>query len=432
MGELVPLVEARQRVLAGRSVLAPQPLPLGEALGCVIAEDIVASEAVPPFDNSSMDGYALRASDTSTPPAVLDVVGTVMAGSVLGQSIGPGQAARIMTGAPMPDGADAVCMIERAIGGPDDPKVTIEHSVTRGDFVRHIGGDIRAGELVFPAGTVLAPGCLGVLRSLGLRDVLVFPRPRVGVLSTGDELTEDAAVLGPGKIRESNRASLLALVAQSGFLPIDLGIVGDDEETVVKILLQASTMCDAIVTSGGVSVGDKDVIKAVLSDISAGSMQWMQVAIRPAKPFAWGSIGPSATPLFGLPGNPVSAMVSFELFARPVLRTMAGFTDLDRPVVEAIADEALSRLPDGKTHLVRARAHYGPDGRVHARSAGGQESNQLAAMARANALVLLDDGNGVVAGATIPTMLLDQLPVNGAPSWAGMLPEGPRAISHAI
>jgi molybdenum cofactor synthesis domain-containing protein len=382
-------------------------VPVAQALGCVTAEPIVANEPVPPFTNSAMDGYALRAADTVQAPVTLEVIGEVMAGTSFDGIVGTAQAVRIMTGAPLPPGTDAVCMIERAEGGQGQPRVGISYRLTPGENVRLAGGDVARGEVVFPAGTTLTPGGLGVLAGLGRREVVAHPRPRVGVLSTGDELVEGPEPLEPGKIRESNRASLLALVAQSGFVPVDLGIARDDGALVAAALLDGADTCDALLTSGGVSVGDRDVVRDVLTELSGGTMQWLQVAIKPAKPFAFGEIGPHATPVFGLPGNPVSAMVSFELFARPALRVMAGKRHIDRPVVRGIADRALERQRDGKLHLVRVVAKLSEDGSVHVTSAGGQESHQLHAMALANALALLPDGDGVRAGEHVQIMLLD-------------------------
>ncbi len=404
---LVPVGEVRAAVLASRRALPPRLLPIQDALGCVLARRVVAGEDVPPFANSGVDGYALHSGDTARPPAALAVDGTVLAGSTHDRRVEPGHAVRIMTGAPLPPGCDAVCMVERTRSAPDGAGVVIETSLRPGENVRHAGEDVRSGAEVFPAGTPVSPGVIGVLAGLGLLEVEVHPRPVVGVLSTGDELVEGPAALSPGKIRDANRYAVLALVAESGCVPVDLGIVGDDEDRVAAALEDGASRCDALVTSGGVSVGDRDVVRAVLGELSGGTMRWVQVAVRPGKPFAFGEIGPGRTPVFGLPGNPVSAMVSFELFARPALRLLAGHPLADRPFVRAVADEGFLRRADGKLHLVRARARGGKDGLVHVRSAGGQGSHQLHAMASANALVLLPDGPGAAAGASVDAMLLD-------------------------
>jgi molybdenum cofactor synthesis domain-containing protein len=226
----------------------------------------------------------------------------------------------------------------------------------------------------------------------------------VGVLSTGDELVDVGRPLEPGLVRDSNRPTLLALVASSGFVPVDLGWVPDDEAAITAAVRAAVEGCDAVLTSGGVSMGDVDLVKVVLDRI--GDMRWFQVAVRPAKPFAFGVVG--GVPVFGLPGNPVSSMVSFELFARPALRRMAGFGDgdLDRPRVRAVAEEDLRRTPDGKVHLVRVITRQEPDGRRTVRSAGGQGSHQLSAMAAADGLAVLPDGDGVAAGEGVEVLLL--------------------------
>ena len=411
---MIPLDEAQRFVLGQLAPLPPGPLPIAAALGCVVSEDVVATEPVPPFANSSMDGYAVRAQDTADAPVSLQAIGSVMAGHVFDGTVGPGQAVRIMTGAPLPSGADAVCMIEETetetetnAGADADGRVTVLRRLQPGDFVRPPGRDVAVGDVVAPAGTVLTPAYLGVLTGQGLTQVPVHPHPRVGVLSTGDELFTGPGPLPPGRIRDANRATLLALCAREGWDCVDLGIAGDDEAALVEALSRGATTCDAVLTSGGVSVGDLDLVRVVLEKLSAGSMRWMQVAIRPAKPFAFGVLAGSGLPVFGLPGNPVSAMVSFELFVRPALRILGGHRSLHRPVVRAIAQHDLHRHSDGKLHLLRSLVTLEPDGRWLVRTTGGQESHQLHAMAEANALLLLPDGDGVMAGGQVDVVLLD-------------------------
>ncbi|MEN3315458.1 MAG: molybdopterin molybdotransferase [Acidimicrobiaceae bacterium] len=399
---MISVDEARSHILRACPGLGRRSLRLQDALGCVAAEDVVADEDVPPFANTAMDGYALRAADTEAAPVRLTVVATLAAGGAPDVEVGPGQAVRIMTGAPMPPGADAVVMVERTRPVDGGAGVVIEATAGPGDHVRGPGEDLRRGQALFASGTVLTPAHLGVLASVGRDVVSVVPPARVGVLSTGDELVAGGGPLRPGQIRDSNRPTLLALTAQAGCRPVDLGLVGDDEAALAGAVTRGVDTCDALVTSGGVSVGDFDYVKAVLGRL--GDMQWWQVAVRPAKPLAFGLIG--ATPVFGLPGNPVSSTVSFELFARPALRQMMGHTVVDRPRVTAIADEPMPRRRDGKLHLVRVVAHHGDDGTWHVRSSGGQGSHVLSAMARANALALLPDGDGAVAGATVDVMLL--------------------------
>lgn len=397
---MLPLDDARAHVLGRCKPLTPRRAALDDVLGCVLAEDVIAAEAIPPFANTAMDGYAVRAADTAGAPVELRVLGTIAAGGRPDVEVEAGGAVRIMTGAPIPPGADAIVMVERTEPAGEGT-VRVLESVERGTHVRPAGDDIKPGQHVFSAGEELTAGHLGVLASLGAYEVLAFPRARVGVLSTGDELVEGPGPLGPGQIRDSNRRTLLALVAQSGCAAVDLGRIPDDEPAITAAVEAGAATCDALVTSGGVSVGDFDYVKAVLDRL--GEVRWMQVAIKPAKPLAFGVVG--GRPVFGLPGNPVSSMVSFELFARPALRRMMGHAAIDRPVVSATADGDLKRRPDGKTHFVRVVARYA-DGEFHVRSAGGQGSHQLSAMAGANALAVLLDGEGAASGETVATMLL--------------------------
>ncbi|MGH9179754.1 MAG: molybdopterin molybdotransferase MoeA [Acidimicrobiales bacterium] len=410
---LVPLEEAQALVRAGCGPLGTAVVPLPDALGLVLAEAVHAAGAVPPFANTAMDGYAVRAADTAgagagdgASPVRLAVIATTPAGAPPGPPVGQGQAVRIMTGAPMPSGADAVVMVERTEAEDGGATVVIHQEARPGDHVRQPGEDIPAGQEVFPAGTVLGPGHLGVLASVGRTEVAVTRRARVGVLSTGDELAEGGAPLGPGQIRDSNRPTLLALVRQAGCETVDLGRCGDDEQLLRAALEEAVATCDAVVTTGGVSVGDFDHVRAVLDHLAGGAMHWLQVAIKPAKPLAFGVV--KGRPVFGLPGNPVSSMVSFELFARPALLAMMGHppAGTERPRITAVAAEALSRRRDGKLHFLRVRAEPGQDGRLHVRSAGGQGSHMLWAMAKANALALLPDGTGVQQGENVDVILL--------------------------
>jgi molybdenum cofactor synthesis domain-containing protein len=404
---VILLPEAQQFVLAGCRLLAPRSVALDEALGCIAATTVLAHEPVPPFTNSSMDGYAVRSWDTQGAPVQLAVADTVMAGSVSSFLLQPGQAIRIMTGAPLPAGADAVCMMEETATDPGGSTVTIARAVPPGNFVRVPGSDIAVGDQLVARGVAMRAAHLGVLASQGFTTVEVHGRPRVGVLSTGNELVRDGAVLTEGKIRDSNRHTLLALVRSEGWEGVDLGIVPDEETALLEVFSRAGEQCDAIITSGGVSVGDLDVVKQVLQKIGGASMRWMQVAIRPGKPFAFGVLEESGLPVFGLPGNPVSAMVSFELFVRPGVRQMAGFTDLDRPRVTAVADHEFARRPDGRLHFVRSRAACDARGAWRVSPLSAQESHQLHAMAEADALAVIPDGTGIAAGAEVEIVLLD-------------------------
>ncbi len=398
--------EAREHVLARCDVLRTVEVDLADAAGLVLAEPVVAAEDVPPFANSAVDGYAVRAADVAGAPVLLQVVGEVAAGAHTDRVVGPGEAIRIMTGAPMPAGADASVMVEETERVDGGARVRVLHAVDAGAAVRVAGDDVHAGDTVLAPGTVVTPAVAGVLATLNARRVRAIGRPRVAVLSTGDELVDDGSPLGPGQIRESNRTMLVGLVAEAGCTPVDLGIVRDDEVLLARVLRDAASTCDAIVTSGGVSMGDYDVVKAVLSHIA--DMRWMQIAIKPAKPFAFGTLaaGDRTVPVFGLPGNPVSSLVSFELFARPALRQMAGHKSIDRPLVRAIAGAALRRHADGKTHYVRVRGEFAHDGRYHVVSVGGQGSHQLAATATATALAIVPDGDGIPAGGEVDTIVV--------------------------
>ena len=412
---MIDITEARSYVLARCPAAVPVDVPCRGATGLVLAAAVVAAENVPPFANSAVDGYAVVAASVAAAPVELPVVGEVAAGAHTDRVLQPGEAIRIMTGAPVPAGADAVVMVEdtellgdrRVDGGV---RVRVRRSVAVGVAVRRVGDDVRAGAALYPAGTFVTPAVAGVLASVNAAVVSVVPRARVAVLSTGDELIDDGSPLQPGQIRESNRTMLLGAVRDAGCDAIDLGIVRDDETVLERVLRDAAATCDAIVTSGGVSMGDYDVVKAVLSQIA--DMRWMQIAIKPAKPFAFGLLatGPDGAarhvPVFGLPGNPVSSLVSFELLARPALRQMMGHTVIDRPLVAAIADDGLPRRHDGKTHYVRVFAAFAADGRVHVRSVGAQGSHQLAATSQANAIAVVPDGEGVPAGGDVATMLL--------------------------
>ncbi len=418
---MISVEEARAFVLEACHRLPAQRVPLGQALGLVLAEEVYAPEAVPPFDNSAMDGYALRASSTAgdagqprgTAPvagrggARLRVVGALMAGGdPRPLVVGEGEAIRVMTGAPLPAGADAVCMVEHTKQA-SDREVVIEDALAPGANVRRAGEDIAAGDRVFAAGTRLSPAHIGVLASIGVDAVAVHRRPRVGVVSTGDELAQGPGPLAVGKIRDSNRPALLAQLRADGWDALDLGWVGDVAAHLRQVLEQAAHECDAVLTSGGVSVGDRDIVKLVLEEMGQGRALWAQVAVKPAKPFAFSPLAPRGVPAFGLPGNPVSALVSYELFARPALRFMAGYRHLGRPRLSARAEVDLPRHRDGRLHLVRVVATPGPDGTLQARPSGGQGSHQMRALAAANAYALLPDGEGARAGEQVDLLLID-------------------------
>jgi molybdopterin molybdotransferase len=405
---VTPLEDAQSFVLGQCPPLAPMKVAFDDAIGMVLAVDVVAAELVPPFDNTAVDGYAVVASSVAAAgerPVELEVVAEVAAGTTTDHVVVGGEAVRIMTGAPIPAGADAVVMVEdtdRVPSASGGDRVRIKAAVRAGSAVRRAGSDVQPGDLLFPCGTEVTPVVAGVLASVNARSVVVYPRARVAVLSTGDELVEDGGPLAPGQIRESNRPMLAGLLREAGCIVVDHGLVADDEAALEAALRSAAAECDAIVTSGGVSMGDYDVVKAVLGRIA--DMHWMQIAIKPAKPFAFGTI--DGTPIFGLPGNPVSSLVSFEMLARPALRRMMGHSRLARPSVVAITDDDIVRSIDGKLHLVRVAARFDDDGRCHVRAARAQGSHQLVATALSNAIAIVPDGEGVPAGAEVAVVML--------------------------
>jgi molybdopterin molybdotransferase len=387
-------------------------IPLSQALGRYAAEEVRALHAVPPFANTAMDGYAVRSEDTAGAPCELICIGRSGAGNPLEMRVGRGEAIRIMTGAPMPEGADAVVVLEDTAPGStrsgSGGTVVIRRRVYPGDNVREPGEDIAEGEVVIQAGTLLRPAWLGVLASIGHGEISVYRRPKVAVLSSGDELLDPGArELTPGAIRDANRPALIGLVTECGCEAVDAGIVPDDPDLLLGALESALGKADVVLTSGGVSRGDYDHMHSVLSATSGGQMEWIEVAIRPAKPLAYGTVG--GKPVIGLPGNPVAALVSFELFARPGLLRMQGCPSTARSrTVVPIAHE-LARRPDGKTHFVRVVVAPGEDGQLVAQASGLQGSHHLAAMARANALAVLPDGNGLLAGDLVEVMLLGHI-----------------------
>ncbi|MSV61020.1 MAG: molybdopterin molybdenumtransferase MoeA [Actinobacteria bacterium] len=412
--DVIELASAQEKVLLAVQQASPVVLPIQEAYGLVLAENIVSREEVPHFANSAVDGFAVRAQDVANTPATLRVVDEIAAGGIPNVAVGPGEASRIMTGAPMPNGADAVVMVEDSTEDTTRHEVVLHASVQTGQAVRPRGDDVHIGDVVFRVGDVLHPAAVGVLASINVYRVSVTPRLRVAVLSTGDELVDDGSPLALGQIRESNRTMLMGLVTQAGCEAVDYGIVRDNEQALEETLRTAASECDAIVTSGGVSMGAYDVVKALLGRIA--HMTWMQIAIKPAKPFAFGMLdapresAPNRqVPIFGLPGNPVSSLVSFELLARPALRKMMGKTPALRAPLLAVADSSLPRKTDGKVHFQRVVAKSHSDGHIHVAPVSQQGSHQLAASALANAVAVLPDGNGVAAGGEVRVLLLSDL-----------------------
>jgi len=415
VAELVALEQVQRVVLASCPPLGPIEIGLSDALGLVLAEDVHALEDLPPFANTAMDGYAVRANDTKRAPIELTVIGVLPAGVAPSQTVEPGTAIQIMTGAPMPPGADGIAIVERTEPGSSNGKVRILDRVAPGAYVRSAGSDLCRGDLAVAAGTVIGPAHLGLLASVDATRIIVHARPSVGVLSTGDELVGDTVPLELGQIRDSNRQGLLAALQRDGFVGVDLGVRRDDEAAISAGIREGIERCDALLTSGGVSMGEFDFVKVALEALVAevgGQVHQFKVAIKPAKPLSFAAVvapGGRLVPVFGLPGNPVSSMVSYQVVALPALRKLAGHRSPLPRRIPAVAADDFERRPDGKLHLLRVIAAMGPDGRIIVRSAGKQGSHQLVALAAANALALVPDGVGVTTGGDVEILLTGTL-----------------------
>ena len=390
-------------VLSVVHALPPLELGLMDAHGCVLAEDVVAPAPLPGFDNSAMDGYAVRVSDLANVPVVLPVVGDIAAGPASPLRVQPGLCVRIMTGAMMPAGADAVVPLEWTDGGV--AQVRIDRRPDVGGYVRRAGEDVTAGTVVLPSGSHLGAAQIGLAAAVGRARLIVRPQPRVVVVSTGSELVEPGEPLGPGQIQDSNSPALTAAAVEAGAIAYRVGIVPDDPRKLADTLEDQLVRADVLVTSGGVSVGAYDVVKEVLSRL--GTVSFDKVAMQPGMPQGFGTIGPDRTPVFGLPGNPVSALVSFETFVRPALRTMLGALPIERPRVQAVTDVALDS-PPGKRSFLRVALEV-RDGAYRVRPVSGPGSHLLAGMARANALAVVpEDVTRVEAGSPVEVLVLER------------------------
>ena len=387
---MISVQEGQARILAQvTSVAPPQIVPLPEALGRVLAEDVRAGIDVPPTDNSAVDGYAvLHAEMPAGGGRQLRVVADLPAGAVLDGAIEPDEAVRIMTGAPMPAGADTVYLQE--VVERESDRISVG-PIPRGANVRYRGEDVRAGEIVLGAGTVLRPQELGVAASLGLPRLAVRQRPRVAIVSTGDEVAEPGSPRKPGQIYDSNRFSLRGSVEAAGGRVIDHGVVPDLFDELQARLLEAAHGADIVLTSGGVSVGDHDLVKAVLQE--AGGIDFWQVAMQPGRPLAVGRIGTAQ--FFGLPGNPVASMLTFALFVRPALWKLAGRRDLFPPRFHAVAAEPL-RKKAGRREFKRGILTYTGES-WEVRTTGPQGSGILTSMAQANCFIVIEEERGDVA-----------------------------------
>ena len=380
----LPVEEARRRIAQlVRPVAETETVPLREALDRVLAADVASPLDVPPAANSAMDGYALRGADLPAGgEAVLEVVGTVFAGHPFTGEVGPGQAVRIMTGAPLPRGADTVVMQEHARREGD--RVAIGPGHRPGQNVRHAGEDIARGTTVLAAGRRLVPADLGVLASLGVAEVAVRRRPRVAFFSTGDELCPVGEPLAEGQIYDSNRYTLHGLLTRLGVEVQDLGLIPDDRAAIEDAFARAAAGADAVITSGGVSVGEADFVKETLEKL--GQVNFWKIAMKPGKPLAVGRLGEAL--FFGLPGNPVSVMATFYQFAQPALRALAGESRTEPLALRVPAAERLRKRP-GRTDFQRGVLERDAAGRLVVRSTGAQGSHVLTSMSRANCFIVL-------------------------------------------
>jgi len=385
---MLSVEEARARILERFRPLEPERIPILEALDRVLAEDVTAEMDIPPLPNTAMDGYAVRVADTAgaSPeyPARLKVVADLAAGYVLDEPLQPGTAVRIMTGAPIPPGAEAVVPFENV--EVDGDEVLIFKPYTMWKNIRHAGEDVKAGQVVLHTGAVLRPQEIGMLAALGHPTALVHRRPRVAVLSTGDEVIDVTDPWQPGKIRDANSYTVSALIRKYDGIPIRLGIAPDTIEALTAKIREALALgADLILTSGGVSMGDFDVVKKVLA--KEGEMHFWRARMKPGKPLAFGKI--QGVPLLGLPGNPVSSTISFELFARPAILTMLGKTRLKKPTIDAILVDPIKRK-DNRRHFMRVWLEK-KDGRTYAHLTGDQGSGILLSMVQADGLAIIPE-----------------------------------------
>ena len=399
---MLTVEEARQRMLETIGVLPTETRGILDCLGTILAEDLYASENIPPFNNSAMDGFAVIAADVSNAskarPVELSVVEMIQAGYAPATRIQQGSAARIMTGAMMPEGADAVLMKE--VTELEGDKVSIFEDVEKDENVRFTGESVKHGDLVMPKGKLIRPQEIAMLASLNRSEIQVYKRPKVAVVSTGDELTPLGEPLTAGKIRDSNRYGICAQVAEAGCDPIDMGIARDNEAETEEKFREALAGADALITSGGVSVGEFDVVKAVLSRL--GEINFWRVAMKPGKPQAYGIA--DGKPIFGLPGNPVSSLVVFELFVRPALLKMAGHSELLRPTFKAVLEENISNR-DGRVSFMRSII-TSRDGKYYAKTTGPQGSGILHSLVLANGFIVVPAGATIAAGEEVEAQFM--------------------------
>jgi molybdopterin molybdotransferase len=404
---VISVEEALERILSRVGTLGVERVALLDSLDRVLAESVTAEREIPLWPNSSMDGYAVMSVDTvaatADRPAALRMAGHIAAGHMAERPLARGEAFRILTGAPLPEGADAVIPQEDV--QVDGALVRIPRPVPTGDYVRPRGEDIRPGDRLFEPGRVLSPGDIGVLATLGRTRVQVVRRPLVGVLSTGDEIVDLGGAVAPGQIPNSNTYSLMAQVRAAGAEPVSLGVARDRQDE-IEARLRWGLGCDLLISSAGVSVGDHDFVKAALTALGAEQHLWL-VNMRPGKPITFATVESplkGTLPVFGLPGNPVSAMVTFELFVRPAVRRLAGHARLSRPIRPA---RALAPIPNPGRRRGYLRVVLGErDGMLTARLTGEQGSGILRSMSEADGLAIVAGDTTIGAGETVPVMLL--------------------------
>ena len=396
-----------ERILDALTPLQPYDQPLLEALGLPVCEDISAPIALPAFDNSAMDGYAVYFDDVATAsedhPVHLPVVGEMAAGQTKLFALSPGTTVRIMTGAPVPQGADAVVPVEWTDSGVANVRIT--RAPTRGQHVRYRGEDVRVGDLLMEDGTILGPRQLGLLASVGRSQVQARPRPRVVIMSTGSELREPGAGLGHDSVYDANSYMLAAAARAAGAIAYRVGIVSDDPQEFQDALSDQLVRADLVITSGGVSKGQYDVVKEVLAEL--GTVSFGEVAMQPGKPQGFGFVGEDSTPIITLPGNPVSSYVSFEVFVLPAIRKMMGRLPYRRPMVRALATKGFSSGP-GRRQFVRGLFEIDGGG-AHVTSVGGHGSHLMGDLSDANALIVVpEDTTAVRAGEQVQVLVLDR------------------------
>jgi len=393
---------ALEGILSRVGPLSVERVDIMGTLGRVLAEPIVSRATIPPWPNSSMDGYAVRAQDTNGEPVELAIVGRIIAGAMPSRPLRAGESMRIFTGAPLPEGADAVVPQEDVAA--DDRRVTVRGRIAPGAYVRPAGEDVRTGDLVVKPGGVVGAAEVGLLATLGYSQVRVYRRPRVAILSTGNELADLGTQPGPAQIPNTNTYSLMAQVIEAGGEPTNLGVAPDQLEAITERVRWGLAAADVLVTSAGVSVGELDLVREALERSGAELHLW-QVSMRPGKPITFGTR--DGRPVFGLPGNPVSAMVTFELFVRPALRRMAGADVIDRPRIRA---RALDRIANPGSRRGYLRVTLTPDGLSYgARLTGDQGSAILRSMVLADGLAVVAPDTTIAAGEAVDVIVLRAL-----------------------